>query len=125
MYCAVYKRFEQIIIVKLLRQQRGRVKRGGMESSHTRARAHLTVRGRVQGVYYRASTVYEAQNLGVTGWVQNSPDGSVAVMAEGEKSRIEDLIAWCQRGPRGARVESVGVEWLPWNGEFQDFCVKR
>jgi acylphosphatase len=94
-----------------------------MESDHARAR--LTARGRVQGVYYRASTLHEAQNLGLTGWVRNSPDGSVEVMAEGEKKKIEDLIAWCRRGPRGARVESVGIEWLPWKGEFQDFRVKR
>jgi acylphosphatase len=46
-------------------------------------------------------------------------------MAEGEKSKIEQLIAWCRRGPRGARVESVGIEWLTWSGEFKGFQIKR
>jgi len=96
-----------------------------MEADQNHARAHLTVHGRVQGVYFRASTVYEAQNLGLTGWVRNCPDGAVEAVAEGARDKVEDLIAWCRHGPSGARVQSVDVEWLAFNGEFQDFRLKR
>jgi acylphosphatase len=96
-----------------------------MKADQNHARAHLTISGRVQGVYFRASAVYEAQNLGLTGWVKNCPDGSVEAVAEGDRSKVEDLIAWCRRGPRGARVQSVDVKWLAFSGEFQDFRIKR
>ena len=65
---------------------------------------HLNISGRVQGVYYRASMLQEAQRLGLTGWVMNRPDGSVEAVAEGWKAKIEELIAWCRQGPQGARV---------------------
>jgi acylphosphatase len=96
-----------------------------MDTDPNHVRAHLTVRGRVQGVYFRASTVQEAQNLRLTGWVRNCLDGSVEAVAEGDRSKVEDLIAWCRRGPRGARVHSVDVNWLVFSGEFQDFRIKR
>ncbi|MGH7929239.1 MAG: acylphosphatase, partial [Candidatus Binatia bacterium] len=72
-----------------------------------------------------ASTVYEAKNLDLTGWVRNCPDGSVEAVAEGSRKKLEDLIAWCQNGPSGARVRRVEVRWLDSNGEFEDFRVKR
>jgi len=96
-----------------------------MEPDQNRVRVHLTIRGRVQGVYFRASTVYEAQNLSLTGWIRNCPDGSVEAVAEGEKNKVEDLIAWCRHGPRGARVQGVDVNWSAFSGEFQDFRIKR
>ena len=65
---------------------------------------HLNISGRVQGVYYRASMLQEAQRLGLTGWVMNRPDGSVEAVAEGWQAKIEELIAWCRQGPQGARV---------------------
>jgi acylphosphatase len=96
-----------------------------MDTDPNSVRAHLTVRGRVQGVYFRASTVQEAQNLCLTGWVRNCPDGSVEAVAEGDRRKVEDLIAWCRRGPQGARVQSVDVNWLAFSGEYQDFRIKR
>ena len=60
--------------------------------------ARLVVQGRVQGVYFRVSTKTVARELGLTGWVQNCPDGSVEVFAEGELGKIEALIAWCHQG---------------------------
>ena len=69
----------------------------------------LHVTGRVQGVSYRAATQQEAERLGVTGWVRNEPDGSVAVHAEGEAAAVEALVAWCRRGPVGSRVRDVAV----------------
>jgi acylphosphatase len=96
-----------------------------MEPDEKHVRAELTVRGRVQGVYFRASAASEAQNLGLTGWVRNCSDGSVEAVAEGAKKKVEELIAWCRHGPRGARVESVEVKWSALKREFQDFHIRR
>ncbi|MFQ5696908.1 MAG: acylphosphatase [Myxococcota bacterium] len=73
--------------------------------------AQCRVRGRVQGVFFRASTRARAQALGVSGWVRNRPDGDVEVLAQGEEARVRELIEWLQRGPELARVQSVEVEW--------------
>ncbi|WP_340540781.1 acylphosphatase [Nocardioides sp. GXZ039] len=70
----------------------------------------LRIQGRVQGVFYRASTTREADRLGVRGWVRNEPDGSVAAHLEGEPDAVAELISWCGHGPPGARVERVDVE---------------
>ncbi len=72
-------------------------------------RVRLLVSGRVQGVAFRQSTVDEARRLGVAGWVKNLPDGRVEAVVEGERSRVEALVAWCRRGPRLARVDGVAV----------------
>ena len=88
-----------------------------------KARAHLMIRGRVQGVFYRAETLDHARALGLGGWVRNRRDGAVEVVAEGERDRIEQLIAWCWQGPSLAHVTEVEVEWLPPAGEFQEFRV--
>lgn len=69
----------------------------------------LHVTGRVQGVSYRAATQQEAERLGVTGWVRNEPDGSVAAHLEGDVGAVDALVAWCRRGPTGSRVRDVAV----------------
>lgn len=84
---------------------------------------HLIVRGRVQGVYFRASTQREARRLGLTGWVKNRADGAVEILAEGEEDGLKDLIAWANRGPGAARVERVDVRWRSFVGEFPDFRI--
>ncbi|KRF02566.1 hypothetical protein ASG88_04105 [Nocardioides sp. Soil777] len=71
--------------------------------------ADLHVTGRVQGVAYRACTQQEAERLGVTGWVRNEPDGSVAAHVEGEPDAVDALVAWCRRGPSGSKVRDVAV----------------
>lgn len=83
----------------------------------------LTVRGRVQGVYFRASAQREARRLGITGWVKNRQDGSVDILAEGEEDGLRDLIGWAQKGPSAARVEKVDVRWRGFSGEFPDFRI--
>jgi acylphosphatase len=70
------------------------------------------VRGRVQGVGFRASTAHEARRLGLSGWVRNLPDGTVEVAARGEAAAVDALIGWLAQGPRGARVTGVDVEDL-------------
>ena len=89
------------------------------------SRVHLKIAGRVQGVYYRASMLQQAQNLGLTGWVMNCPDGSVEAVAEGAKSRLEELIAWCRQGPTGARVARIEVRWDRAENSFHGFSIRR
>lgn len=82
-----------------------------------------TVRGRVQGVAFRASMVLQAGRLGVRGWVQNRPDGSVAFHAEGLATAVDALLAWVAQGPPGARVDEVAVDTA--SGEDQRGFVIR
>jgi acylphosphatase len=89
------------------------------------ARVHVLVSGRVQGVAFRAYTVDEARRLGVHGWVRNRPDGRVELTAEGERKRLEDLVAWCRQGPSAARVEDVEVAWSAHQGDLGPFTVRR
>ena len=77
-----------------------------------RARARITVSGRVQGVSYRAYTVEEAERLGLSGWVRNLDDGRVELEAEGPRATVEALAAWCRRGSPAARVTDVAVAWV-------------
>ncbi len=88
-------------------------------------RADVVVMGLVQGVFYRASAQQEAMRLGLVGEVRNLPDGSVEIIAEGPKETVEELIAWCRRGPPAARVEHVRVRWSAARGEFRTFMVTR
>ncbi len=96
-----------------------------MQIPSDRTRVHLKIQGRVQGVYFRASTVAEARSLGVTGGVMNCPDGSVEVVAEGARANIEGLIEWCHHGPAGARVNRVQLEWEPAQNNFVGFSIRR
>jgi acylphosphatase len=84
---------------------------------------HLIVRGRVQGVYFRASTQREAKRLGLGGWVKNRGDGGVEICAEGEEETLRELISWAHKGPTAARVEHVDVRWRGFTGEFPDFRI--
>jgi len=68
------------------------------------------VSGRVQGVFYRASTRARAQMLGVTGYARNLPDGSVEVMACGDRAAVEALCEWLWQGPPAAEVTRIDVE---------------
>lgn len=83
----------------------------------------LVVRGRVQGVYFRASAQREARRLGLVGTVRNRPDGSVEIVAEGEETAIRELHGWAQKGPSVARVERVDTRWRGYSGEFADFRI--
>jgi acylphosphatase len=89
------------------------------------ARAHVVVRGLVQGVFFRQSTADEARRLGVRGWVRNAPDGSVEAEVEGERAQIEALAAWCRRGPPAAEVDEVDVRWSAHRGDLGPFAVRR
>jgi acylphosphatase len=86
-------------------------------------RVHLVVRGRVQGVFFRAATQREARRLGITGWVKNRADGNVEVVAEGEEDAIKELTSWANHGPSAARVDAVDVRWRGYTGEFSQFSI--
>ena len=90
-----------------------------------RVRAEIVVKGRVQGVFFRASAQQEGLQLGLTGEVRNLPDGCVEAIVEGEKRAVEDFISWCRRGPPSARVEDVEVKLRPCRDEFRTFSVTR
>ena len=81
------------------------------------ARAHVVVRGLVQGVFFRAQSRDRARLLGLHGWARNRADGSVELVLEGPRDRLEPMIRWCHHGPRGASVESVEVRWDEPSGE--------
>jgi acylphosphatase len=72
-------------------------------------RRRIVVRGRVQGVGFRAAAWRAADRRGVAGWVRNMPDGSVEAVFEGEVDAVRSLVEWCREGPRGASVEDVDV----------------
>jgi acylphosphatase len=80
-------------------------------------RAHVVVRGAVQGVFFRAETCNRARSLAVVGWVRNTHDGAVEAVFEGEDDRVESMVAWCRRGPAGARVDEVQTSWSAPEGE--------
>ena len=72
-------------------------------------RVHAVVRGRVQGVGFRAETHAEARRLGLEGWVRNLMDGTVEVLAAGDDAAVDQLIAWLKHGPRGAHVAGLAL----------------
>jgi len=89
-----------------------------------RIRAHVFVSGRVQGVYYRASTRERARELGVDGWVKNLADGRVEAVFEGEADAVESMIEWCHTGSPSARVDGVETEYSDPTG-VEGFEIRR
>jgi acylphosphatase len=80
-------------------------------------RAHVLVRGSVQGVGFRVSAAHRARSLGVAGWVRNRPDGAVEAVFEGPAEKVESMVDWCRRGPAGAWVEELEAEHEAPTGE--------
>jgi acylphosphatase len=71
----------------------------------------------VQGVGFRYATIERARSRGLAGWVRNNDDGTVEAVFEGGSEAVGSLVAWCRRGPSGARVEDVSVEMESPRGE--------
>ena len=89
-------------------------------------RAHIWVKGRVQGVGFRAYVEHSARQInGLTGWVRNVGYDTVEAIAEGERADIERFIDIMKEGPRNSRVDESKVEWEKPTGEFAQFGVKR
>jgi len=83
---------------------------------------HLIVRGRVQGVGFRASLAWEAERNGVAGWVRNRRDGSVEALLAGDDPSLARILDWARCGPPGARV--TGIEITDASGEFTGFELR-
>ncbi len=90
-----------------------------------KVRAHLKIKGQVQGVYFRAYMQEVAEKFGVTGWVKNCSDGSVETLLEGDKINVERVIDWAHEGPPAAQVYEVEVVWENYTGEFKNFKIKH
>lgn len=71
---------------------------------------HITVTGKVQGVFFRASAKETAESLNLTGFAQNQPDGTVYIEAEGDEDSLTKFVVWCKQGPARAAVTGVAVE---------------
>ncbi len=87
----------------------------------TAQRLKAIVRGEVQGVGYRWAVQRQAGRLGLTGYAENLPDGSVRVEAEGDPDRLDQLESFLHRGPQWAEVQSLDAERTPATGEFRRF----
>lgn len=86
-------------------------------------RYRIVVSGRVQGVFYRATTKAEALRLGLTGYVKNLPTGDVEVVAEGITEKLDSLAAFCEKGPPGALVTNFQLEKSNFTGAFDTFNI--
>ncbi len=89
-----------------------------------KVRAHVVIRGWVQGVAFRYKTKGAACEHQVTGWVRNKGDGSVEAVFEGEKNKVESLLKWCEKGPPMAVVKAVEVDWEEYTNGFEGFDIR-
>lgn len=83
----------------------------------------ILIKGKVQGVFYRANTVNKAKELNLKGTVRNLPNGDVEIIAQGLKDNLEKLREWCWQGPEFARVDDVKLTEQPINVNYDDFTV--
>jgi acylphosphatase len=88
-------------------------------------RLHVLIKGRVQGVGFRAFVLEQGLRLHLKGWVRNTWDGNVEVLAEGDRADLDILFGLLNPGPRGSIVESITPEWSMGTGEFMIFRVER
>ncbi len=89
----------------------------------TKLRAHLYIKGRVQGVYFRQNIKQQAQIRDVKGWVRNLSDGRVEAVFEGYEDAVKAIVNFCSKGPAGAVVKDVIVVWEPFANEFLGFSI--
>ena len=84
----------------------------------------IIVRGKVQGVFFRASAKEAADKLGLTGRVKNLPDGAVWLVVSGPEEQVNKMTAWCKDGPRRARVDELIIHEIATPG-YSDFQIER
>ena len=84
----------------------------------------VIIKGRVQGVFYRAETKNTADKLGIKGYVKNLPDGSVGAVFEGDSPVVTQMLDWCNKGPAASRVENVQVEPVEVLSNFETFIIR-
>ncbi len=90
-----------------------------------KVRAHAVFEGRVQGVFFRASTKECADSYGLTGWVRNMPDGRVEAVFEGDEGKVRRVLELCSENRGAIRVRSKKIEMTEATGEFEDFSVRH
>ncbi len=88
-------------------------------------RASVRIRGMVQGVGFRYFTQRICLQYHLTGWVRNLPNGDVEAVFEGRESEVRQVLEGCRRGPGGARVEEILIDWEDFRGEFSAFDIRR
>ena len=89
-----------------------------------KSNVHVVISGRVQGVWFRATTKQKAEQLGLTGWVRNTYDGNVEAVFEGDENSVKEMLEWCHKGPPLSKVVNVEVKnQKPTNG-FDGFSIK-
>jgi len=85
--------------------------------------AHVFISGFVQGIGFRQFILRQAQDLRLTGWVRNIPDGRVEAIFQGQKEKMKEMIALCRKGPFLAEVRGIEVRWEEGKGKFEDFEI--
>ena len=86
-------------------------------------RVQLIIHGKVQGVFFRASTKDKANELRLSGFVRNREDGTVEVIAEGDEDQLQRLVDWCRKGPELSQVNDVHLDWQPYIAQFEKFEI--
>lgn len=85
----------------------------------------IKIYGDVHGVGFRYATLEEAQTLGLAGFVKNMPDGTVEIIAQGERDQLEKLVKWAEGGPASAEVKKVEAKWRKPATIYPDFAIHR
>lgn len=88
-------------------------------------RLHVYIKGRVQGVFFRAAARRAAADLNLAGWVRNMDDGRVEAVIEGKNDDVDKMIEWCRIGPPAARVDEVIISEEHYTGGFSGFSIKH
>jgi acylphosphatase len=88
------------------------------------ARAHVRLSGRVQGVGFRYATADEARRQRLNGWVRNLDSGAVEAVFEGPRTRVVDMVKWCEEGPPGSYVRDLHVSWDEPLEQFARFEIR-
>jgi len=86
-------------------------------------RVHILIYGRVQGVFFRYNTNKVANKLGLKGFVRNLDDSGVEIVAEGDEDKLKELVEFCKKGPLGAKVDDIKVDFEKAKNEFSGFEV--
>ncbi|MEK7523661.1 MAG: acylphosphatase [Patescibacteria group bacterium] len=88
-----------------------------------RKQANIIITGRVQGVFFRASAKEKALELGIAGWIKNTSDGGVALVAQGKEEQLKAFLQWCKKGPPRAEVLHVDIQSQKTLEEFKGFRI--
>lgn len=90
-----------------------------------KSRVFVIIYGKVQGVWFRATTKEKADKLGIKGWVRNTLDGNVEAIFEGEEKKIKEIIEWCNHGPPLAKVDDIKIKKQPISNNIDQFLIKK